>query len=164
MSKNNEALLRAFELGYRISECGKILNTPYNTLEQKALSNTGYPVFGIRLNGGQFILAWHRLQAYQKYGEELFKEGILVRHKNHIKTDCSLHNILIGTQKENINDNPAEKRLEYSINATNSWRKYNATEVKDFYNTCKSYKQTMENFQISSKGTLHFILNNAKYS
>ena len=61
-------------------------------------------------------------------------------------------------------DKPKEDRLMYSLNATDKWRKYNASEVKEFYNICKSYKKTMEKFNMSSKGTLHFILNNAKYS
>jgi hypothetical protein len=164
MSKSNEALLQAYKLGYRISTCGVKLQTPFNLIELRILNNDGYPIFSTRVFGEPFPISWHRLQAYQKYGERIFEKNTVVRHKNNIKTDCSWDNILIGTQKENVNDNPAEKRLKYSLNATDKWRKYNATEVKDFYKNCKSYKQTMENFEISSKGTLHFILNNAKYS
>lgn len=164
MNKSKEALLKAFELGYRISYCGKILNTPYNTLEQKMLSNTGYPIFKIRLENTVRAVFWHRLQAYQKYGDELFDENLEARHLNSIKTDCSYSNILLGTHKENMQDKPCKDTLEYSLNATAKWRKHNATEVKEFYNKCKSYKQTMEKFNISSKGTLHFILNKAKYS
>ena len=33
-------------------------------------------------------------------------------------------------------------------------------EIKDFYNDCKSYKKTMERFDIKSKGTLYNILKN----
>ena len=164
MNKNKQALLKAFELGYRVSKCGKNLYNPFNELRQRCITNKGYQIFKIRLNGITRAVDWHRLQAYQKYGEKLFEEGILVRHKNHVKTDCSWDNILIGTAKDNTADNPRENTLKYVLNATDKWRKYNATEVKEFYNICRSYKQTMEKFSISSKGTLHFILNNAKYS
>jgi len=163
LSEKNKAILEAFSRGYRVSKCGTYLNTPFSMLNMKNFTQ-GYPVFGYRINGKKLNVMWHRLQAYQKYGDKLFEKGILVRHKNHIKTDCSWDNILLGTQKENCQDNPAEKRLQYSLNATDKWRKYNATEVKEFYNNCKSYKQTMEKFNISSKGTLYFILIKAKYS
>ena len=163
MSSRNKALLKAFDLGYRVSRCGLYLDTVNNKLIRKNFIN-GYPVFGIRVGTNVVKVMWHRLQAYQKYGEDLFKEGFVVRHKNSIKTDCSWDNILIGTQKENNMDKPKEDRLMYSLNATDKWRKYNASEVKEFYNICKSYKKTMEKFNMSSKGTLHFILNNAKYS
>lgn len=164
MSKNNEALLEAYNLGYRISKNGIELKTPFNILKQKQINSSGYPVFAIRLYDKVFHIAWHRLQAYQKYGEELFKEGVLVRHKNNVKADCSWKNILIGTAKDNTEDNPREDVLKYALNATDKWRKYNATEVKEFYNKCKSYKLTKEKFHISSSGTLHFILNKARYS
>jgi len=163
LSDKNKAVVDAFNRGYRISECGKYLDTPFSRLYMKNFTQ-GYPTFGYRLNGKKINVMWHRLKAYQKYGNDLFKEGILVRHKNHIKTDCSCENILIGTAKDNTEDNPREDILKYVLNATDKWRKYNATEIKEFYNTCKSYKQTMEKFNISSKGTLHFILNKAKNS
>ena len=54
---------------------------------------------------------------------------------------------------------PKEDRLKYALNATKHVRKYDKQEVRDYYNSCKSYAKTMEKFNISSKGTLHFILN-----
>lgn len=50
MSERNKALLEAFEKGYRVSECGKYLNTPFSKLTQNTFIQ-GYPVFGIRVNG-----------------------------------------------------------------------------------------------------------------
>lgn len=37
-------------------------------------------------------------------------------------------------------------------------QKYDRAAIRDFYNACKSYKQTMEHFRIRSAGTLHYIL------
>jgi len=165
MSKSNEALIEAYNRGYRVSECGNKLTTPDQVIGQVRTNKDGYPVLSIRIkNGDSFPVLWHRLQAYQKYKEKLFEKGIEVRHKNNIKSDCSHDNILIGTHGENMGDNPPEKRLEYSLLATSKIRKHNASSVKEFYSKCKSYAKTMEHFGISSKGTLHFILNEAKYS
>jgi hypothetical protein len=55
-------------------------------------------------------------------------------------------------------DKSKEIRLRTAINATPI--KYsNVDEIRMYYNTCHSYKKTMEKFNISSKGTLHYILN-----
>ena len=43
-----------------------------------------------------------------------------------------------------------------------AWRKFSEKEVlmiRRFHKKCKSYKKTMEKFNISSKGTLHRTLN-----
>lgn len=164
MNETNNALVKAFECGYRVSKCGLILETPLKTIKLNFNQKSSYPTFYVIFLQKKSVITWHRLQAYQKYGEKMFEKGIVVRHKNSVKTDCSWDNILIGTVSENSMDRPEEERLLSAIRATKSSRKYDATEVKEFYNVCKSYKQTMEKFNISSKGTLHFILNNAKHS
>lgn len=163
MSKNSIALLQAYNSGVRVSKCGKKISTSRGEFEQRFFIK-GYPAISVRIGEKSYKVYWHRLQAFHKYGEELFKKGVVVRHKNSIKTDCSEDNILIGTMADNNMDKPKDDRLMYAINATSYVRKYNASEVKDFYIINKSYKKTMEEFGISSKGTLHFILNSAKHS
>jgi hypothetical protein len=163
MSEGNLFLIEAYNRGFRISNCGKFIKTAKDKRPQVAFDN-GYPIISVRIGKKSMKVPWHRLQAMQKYGEELFKSGIMVRHKNSIKTDCSVDNILIGTAADNSMDKPAEDRLKYALNATNYTRKYKASEVKEFYSQNKSYKKTMDNFGIKSKGSLHFILNTAKHS
>ena len=82
-----------------------------------------------------------------------------VRHVNADRGDFSWDNILIGTHSQNMMDIPEHIRLAKALHATSHVRKYDKGEVRKFYNGCKSYKKTMEQFDISSKGTLHFILN-----
>ena len=164
MSKLNIFLLEAYKRGYRVSLCGSHITFHGKKIKQKDISNTGYPRISIRIGLEIKGIAWHRLQAYQKYKNLLFEQGIVVRHVNSIKTDCSYDNILIGTMKDNNMDKTKEDRLKYSLNATESWRKHNATEIKIFHSISKSYQETMNRFNISSKGTLHFILKSAKYS
>ena len=164
MSERNKALLEAFEKGYRVSECGKYLNTPFSKLTQNTFIQ-GYLIFGIRVNGKKVNVMWHRLQAYQKYREKLFELGMVVRHFDSNKLNCSKDNILIGTEKENSMDKPEEDRLSYSLNAVKHIRKYNATEVREFHKlNGNSAKKTMLKFNMSSKGSLYYVLKLAKHS
>lgn len=53
-----------------------------------------------------------------------------------------------------------KRRRRRALKAVKAHTKYNKQEVKEYYATCKSYKQTMEHFGMTSKGTLHWNLNN----
>ena len=148
----------AKEKGYFVTKGGECFSPNGNKLG-KSKNKEGYRQFAIRFNGTPRKLNIHRLQAYQKYGENIFKEGVEVRHLNGDKSDNSFENICIGSHKENMMDIPKEKRLSISLHATYFWRKHNREEIKKFHNKNKSYRETKEKFGISSSGTLHFILN-----
>lgn len=163
MSETNLFLIEAYNRGFRVSDCGNFIDTTVKKHPQRVFKN-GYPVVSVRVGKKTLKIHWHRIKAFQKYGEELFKEGIVVRHKNGIKTDCSDDNILIGTAFDNNMDKPAEQRMRSALIATSHTRKYIASDVKDFYNECKSYKKTMDKFGMTSKGTLYFILKKAQHS
>jgi hypothetical protein len=147
----------AYNKGYRCTKEGILLNPECVKIGHVAQS--GYYVTSIRIDGKYTKIKAHRLQAFQKFGDEMFKPRIQVRHLNANKLDFSYENIEIGTPSQNMMDKPKEERLKSALNATSSVRKYDKTEVRAFYDKVRSYKQTMENFNISSKGTLHFILN-----
>lgn len=146
-----------YNRGYSVSHEG-ILYNPKNKIIGFVSSN-GYLISNVRVDGKRFKFSAHRLQAYQKYGNLIFNSKIVVRHLNGNPLDNSYKNILIGSHSDNMMDIPKKVRLQKSLYATSFIRKHDKTEVREFYNTCKSYKQTMEKFNISSKGTLHFILN-----
>jgi hypothetical protein len=127
---------------------------------KKHLSVEGYFRIVVRYYGVCKNIKVHRMQAYQKYGDALYKDGIIVRHLNGVSTDNSYDNIAIGTMSENMMDIPASIRIAKSVYAASFLRRYNKEDVMKFYiENGKSYKKTMEKFNISSKGTLHFILN-----
>jgi len=157
MSEKNLFLIEAYKRGFRVSDCGNFISTKKGMHNQRSFKD-GYPVIGVRIGKKTIKIYWHRIQAYQKYGEDLLKEGIVVRHKNSIRTDCSSENILIGNQ--NMMDCPIEDRMKRAIHATSFVRKYSKDTVKDFHLKSNSYKKTMDEFNITSKGTLHYILNN----
>lgn len=99
----------------------------------------------------------HRLQAYQKFKDKIYESNIVVRHLNGNSLDNSFNNIGIGTQVDNAIDRPKEDRLKHGRFAASFNVKYSkelTDEIKEFYNNCKSYKQTKEKYNISSSGTL----------
>lgn len=150
----------AYLKGYRVTMSGVLLN-PKNIEIGSLTGRYLYGSFKSKKNNVKLKrFSAHRLQAFQKYGNKLYEEGIMVRHKNGNPIDNSWDNILIGTNKENAMDIPEHIRISRALHASSFLRKHDKEEVKKYYQECKSYKKTMEKFNISSKGTLHYILNN----
>jgi len=146
--------------GYRVKEDGRVFSHYGNKMSAR-IGPKGYRTFGVKHEGRTLTITVARLQAYQKFGEALFEEGQEVRHRNGNSTDDSYENILIGTRHENIMDRTPESRKAHAKHASSRMRRFNdkeREEIREFHRKCKSYKKTMERFNISSKGTLHYIL------
>lgn len=149
----------ASKRGYVVTEQGIFMNPAGKIL--KSINEKGYIYTNIRIEGKNVTIKAHRIQAFQKYGEKLYELGMMVRHFNGIPSDNSWKNILIGTHSQNMMDVPEQIRIKKALHATSFVRKYDKQKIKDFHiNTNSSYKKTMLEFGITSKGTLHFILNN----
>jgi hypothetical protein len=147
----------AFERGFDIDKSGRVYG-----IKGKLLTGSnydGYIYIGIRINGKTRKVAVHRLQAYKKFGDEMFGKGIIVRHLDGDSTNNSWDNIKIGNHSDNMMDISAEVRLAKALHATSFVRKHDKETIRAYYTEHKSYKKTMEHFNITSKGTLHFILN-----
>lgn len=100
----------------------------------------------------------HRLQAYQKFGDKIYEKGIVVRHLNGDRYDNSYDNIDIGTNKDNKNDIPKEL---VSINCGQISRNYSKETIESIrkdYENGMSYSNIMIKYNISSKGTVHYII------
>jgi hypothetical protein len=151
-------VLNAHDKGYRVTKEGKVIGIKGNEL--KLNNHDGYYRFNFRdLNGKATSVKVHRLQAYQKFGDEMFVEGIMVRHLDGDSTNNTWDNIAIGTNSDNMMDMSAEVRLAKALHATSFTRKHDKETIRAYYAEHKSYTKTMQHFNISSKGTLHFILN-----
>ena len=148
----------AYNKGYRISEDGSIIGASGKII-LGSIGSKGYLKINFRHYGKLTSCSAHRLQAFQKYGDKIYCDGVEVRHLNGDKIDNSHSNILIGSHSENMMDIPSQIRISSSLNATSFVRKHDKYKITEFYNKCNSYKKTMIEFNISSKGTLHFILN-----
>lgn len=101
--------------GWEIDQNGQITN-PKGEIKKGSLTY-GYLKVGIKipeLKISSYSLKIHKFQAYQKYGEEIFQPGIVVRHLNGNKTDNSWENIIIGTQSDNMMDRNELDRIKHS--------------------------------------------------
>lgn len=154
-----EKLLEAVKRGYVVSVDGIAYNK--NGIQVGCIHKiTNRKAICFRMNNKVTSLFTYRLQAFQKYGYKMFEKGIVVRHLNGNSLDNSWDNIVIGTQSDNMMDIPEQIRVSKAIHASSFLKKYNNDEVKDFHSVSKSYKKTMEHFNITSKGTLNYILKN----
>lgn len=149
----------ASQRGYEVTEDGVFCGVRNNILKHK---NKGYLCVSISVNGKNKSLYAHRLQAYQKYGEDIYQQGICVRHLNGDKSDNSFDNIAIGTNRDNVMDRTKSERKRIANLAARQTIKYNKDEVVQYYNNCnRSRKKTIEHFGMSQSG-LHYILNDRK--
>lgn len=161
VTKSETVLIAAHDKGYRVVS-GKVYSHKNNILKLSKCTN-GYYRFSIHFDGQREIVFVHRLVAYQKYKEKLFENGIVVRHLNGDCVDNSEENISIGTESQNMLDRTPADRLVHSINAAKNKRKLTDTEIAEARRLRKegwTYFRLMEKFGITSKGTMHHILNN----
>lgn len=153
----------AWEKGYYVNGLGEAYSKW--GIKLKLNLSKGYYTFTIRVGLKTRRVRVHRLQAYQKFKDKIYESNIVVRHLNGNSLDNSFNNIGIGTQVDNAIDRPKEDRLKHGRFAAFFNVKYSkelTDEIKEFYNNCKSYKQTKEKYNISSSGTLWHILNGRK--
>ncbi len=162
LSLSNKWVIVAYEKGYRVNNQGDVIS-PFSGLRRK-LTHTSkfkYYRFNIGNLGKKYSVFVHKLVAYQKYGDELFGDGVVVRHKNNNSLDNSYDNILIGTQTDNMQDRDPKERLYHSIKASTHLRKFSdetIQEIKDRRGNGATYKELMEGFGITSKGSLHYMI------
>ena len=69
----------AYKKGYRVLMDG----TPISKRNHLNGTNCGgYIRLSIRIEGKKEYIMVHRLQAYQKFGDKMFENGLVVRHLN----------------------------------------------------------------------------------
>ena len=154
----------ASKRGYVVDENGILIGYKGNPLSNHK-NKHGYVTCTVSVDGKNIVLYAHRLMAYQKFKDRIYKKGNVVRHLDNNKANNKPENIEIGTCSDNLNDLPIELILERQKKATLKSIKYNKNEVIDYYNKCgRSRKKTMEHFDISSTGTLHYILTKRKHN
>lgn len=154
-SKESSNLLEAFSKGYRVID-NKVFSPKGKCLSLKLTgTKTKYYSFSIRNSNNECSpIMVHKLLAYQKFGDGVF-EHETIRHLDGNSLNNTESNLALGTQLENILDIPLEKRRQKSSNAN---KKYNHAEIVKSYKDGYTYKDIMERFGISSKGTVSFII------
>lgn len=156
MTKQEEITRLSREKGYYVDKKGDVFNKDGKSISLSSNNKgTGYKSFNIRVNGSNPTRSFvHRLQAFQKFGDVIFKEDMVIRHLNGDSLDNSFENIGIGTLSDNMLDIPKEKRV---LNASNPKHDHEKI-IQDFKNGY-TYKEIMEKYGITSKGTVSFIVN-----
>lgn len=154
----SKSVISAYKKGYRVLVCGGVVNQS-GEMVRLTKNSRGYLKFSIRHNKKSVTVFVHQLQAFQKYGDALYKSGVLVRHINGNPMDNSYQNIEIGSHSDNMMDIPESVRYAKSLHASSFVQKHDAQKIAAYYlGNGKSYKKTMQHFGISSKGTLNYIL------
>ncbi|HWY13228.1 MAG TPA: HNH endonuclease [Bacteroidia bacterium] len=159
ISKNRKALITAIKKGYLFID-GDIYYKKNKIKLQIYGGNSNYRAFGVRMDNGKMrYVAVHRFVAYQKFGNKIFKKGMQVRHLDSNSLNNNYDNIGIGTSKENNNDKHPDTRMRASLIACSFTKKHNHEEIIKMKEEGFTYKQIMSKFNIKSKGTISFIIN-----
>jgi len=148
----------AYERGYRVTKDGDLLNP--EGLKIGCINSRGYNNTRIGFNEKTLYIATHRLQAYQKYGNKLFEDGIVVRHLNGNKSDNCWNNIAIGTSKDNSMDIPKEIRIKRSILGAKTSIKYPkkfVLKLREEYELVKNYNELGRKYNIPSNSVWQLI-------
>lgn len=154
----------AYEIGYRISFDGKILNKNGDVLKGEKDNGYNYIKFRSPDNWRKMIKCkCSRLQAFQKYDNLIYVEGTVVRHLNNDRGDDSWDNIEIGTQSQNCMDNPKEDRQKRGFEASRKILKHSdetVIKIRADYALGMSYRQIGKKYKISPGGTMHHLIHN----
>lgn len=156
ISKTNAALLAAVDKGYYIKD-GKA----YSKKKELSLSisRSGYKYFCIRFSDERYTVSVHKLVAYQKFGCSMFGPGVQVRHLDGNSLNNMDDNISIGTSVENASDKLDSVKLKAALIATSFVKVHDHVNIQKDRKSGMTYTQIMSKYNISSKGTVSFIIN-----
>jgi len=166
MSTKTDAVIMAYNQGYRVSADGLEVISPYSGLPLKLqLNNKGYLEFKIQ-EKYRVSVRVHRLQAYQKYGDKLLIDGVLVRHLNGDSKDNNVNNIALGTYSDNAFDKSELNRTEHALKGSRSQRKLSWEQMEQLRQDRTdgaTYKVLCERYEVA-KSTVSYIVNNKTYN
>ncbi len=165
LSKTNRVLLLAVEKGYKFAEDNKIVG-PSGKTKTIRLDKDGYPYIGIHYeNNRGFPVTLHKLKAYFLYGNEIFKNGIEIRHKDNNKLNLNDSNIILGTHAENQRDLPKEQVIKIATKAASHLRKFTEGDIDQIKNKRKNgyLLSDLSKEYKCSKSTIFYIINNKTY-
>lgn len=160
--------IKALRAGYYVTHSGELVKN--GVVLKPAIDNErgGYKTFHAAINGERFLLKVHRLQAFIKFGELLYQDGIVVRHINGNPADNSFYNIEIGTPSQNQMDIPEEVRKARVLNQHNfivgkKCEKgdcvYDVEKIAQLRKDGKSLRQISKEVGVKSIGHLSRIIN-----
>lgn len=157
-----EVLVEAIRKGYKVTDSGKVIGIKGKEL--KLMNNgKGYLFFHMRVKGRKRAVPVHRLVAYTKYGDELFKHE-MVRHLDNDKQNNSTDNIALGNWLDNYNDMSEEIRNKMLASQIRS-RKFTDSEIIEIRKSLeegRTVRGMAEKFNVSP-GTIQQIKERRTY-
>lgn len=166
MSLHEEMIVKAYGMGYRVDKYGQVIS-PFSgkprKLRKHLCAGVPYYDFTIKHNRQANVIKVHKLVAYQKFGKDAFKDGIVTRHLDGNSENNCPSNIDLGTQSQNQMDRDPEDRLSHSIKAATSKRvltDHEVMQVRLRRSQGLTYQQLADEFGLSGKGQAHYIVNN----
>lgn len=164
ISFNNKLVLLAIEMGYTYDDKGNIYGPKGNVLVSP--EHRGRKYFTIRSDKlvgyrSTKTIPVHRFIAYGLFGDKALEKGTKVRHLDGDPLNNAQSNLKLGTHSENMMDIPKEKRVAHAKRAASFVRKFTdeqELEIYTFYLSCRSYKKTIEKFNLGNKNMLFGIV------
>jgi hypothetical protein len=134
----------------------------YKKKKLKPILYKNYYFFGVKIKDGTVcLIPIHRFVAYKKFGNKIFNKKLQVRHLDSNSLNNNFDNIGIGTAKENSSDKDPVVVRNAAMIASNAAKKHNHNEIIELHKQGFSYKQIMKKLNITSKGTISFIIKNS---
>ena len=115
MKQSYQWIKIAHDKGYRIRD-GKCFNPDNKEIGYTTIDKP-YKKFTLAHDGKRKCVMFHKLVAYQLYGEEAFKLNVVIRHLDDNALNNKEDNIILGTNLQNSYDMSPEKRSQISTNA-----------------------------------------------
>lgn len=150
----------AYEKGYRVTKDGEFLNPKGKKVGYIPKQIYRYEYLNFIIKGENRRIKTHRLQAYQKYGDKLYEDGIVVRHLNGNSLDNSFDNIAIGTYRDNTMDIPKEIRTRTAILGAKKSIKHPkdfVLKLREEYKVIKNYSKLSRKYNIPFTTIFHLI-------
>lgn len=143
MSKSKDATRLAYRKGYRVLEDGSVENAEGKIRKLQAYGRPGarYLRFNINTPSGVFPVCVHKLQAFQKFGEDAFVHDC-TRHIDGNSMNNSPDNIELGSHRDNAMDRAPEARQAHAQRAADSNIAYDWAAIEsDYFNEGLGFKK-----------------------
>jgi len=118
----SRTLLWAVGHGYTVDRSGAVF-LPNGKLCRQRLIDGYWTITAGPGNGNERgAVRVHKLIGYFKYGEAIFADGLVLRHRDNNARNNTWDNVVIGTQSQNMLDRPLEDRRLHAQRAADTKR------------------------------------------
>lgn len=167
----SKAVRTAHRKGYRVTDDGRVVSRLGRELKLRLTGGkngrTRYLVFNaVDDRGVRIPILVHRLAGFQKFKGKSMVEGVVVRHKDTNPLNNSLSNILLGSQSQNLMDEPREDRVRRARHAASFTRKLSDIALRQLRNDRAkgmTYADLSTKYDIS-KSSISGIMNGTLYA